>query len=240
RCGRFRRDSGSDRYRRRQGPSNSQTPQAFQFLLQVFHGVVFIHVMGFEEPVELVPGPKTQQPPQLRFGDMTALEFLQSQRFEGAPRQIATGCAHAPSDIVGNLNGEFHALLPYRAEGTQSIARPYGASSKAPFRRMSRDDAPIHTSNAPGSATQSSFAVLKNDMADLSRVNATFRACPGLSMTRWKPFNSLSGRSTLDFTSCTYNCTISAPARAPLLRTCIFTTTSLPAATLPGEIFRPL
>src|ERR1019366_1833318 len=120
RCGRFRRDSGSDRYRRRQGPSNSQTPQAFQFLLQVFHGVVFIHIMGFEEPVELVPGSKTQQPPQLRFGDMTALEFLESQRFQGAPRKIATRCAHAPGEIVGNLNGEFHAPLPYRAEKTHS------------------------------------------------------------------------------------------------------------------------
>src|ERR1019366_5868176 len=117
---------------------------------------------------------------------------------------------------------------------------PYGASSNVPFSRMSCDDAPIHTSNAPGSATQSSFAVLKNDMADLSRVNDTFRASPGLSMTRWKPFNSLSGRSTLDFTSCTYNCTIAAPARAPLLRTCIFTTTSLPAGTFSGITLRPL
>src|ERR1035437_1578661 len=39
-------------------------------------------------------------------------------------------------------------------------ARDYWASSNAPFRRMSREDAPIHTSNAPGSATHSSFAVL--------------------------------------------------------------------------------
>src|ERR1035437_9592921 len=51
---------------------------------------------------------------------MTALEFRESQRFEGAPRQIATRCAHAPGEIVGNLNGEFHALLRYRTEGTQS------------------------------------------------------------------------------------------------------------------------
>src|ERR1035438_10319667 len=103
---------------------------------------------------------------------------------------------------------------------------------------MSRDDAPIHTSNAPGSTTQSSFAVLKKDMADLSRVNDRFRASPGLSMTRWKPLSSLSGRSTLDFTSCTYNCTTSAPARDPLLRTSIVTSTCLPAATLAGEILR--
>jgi hypothetical protein len=55
-------------------------------LLQVFHGVIFIHLMGLEEPVEVIPGSKIQQPPQLRFGDVTALEFLESQGFEGAPR----------------------------------------------------------------------------------------------------------------------------------------------------------
>jgi hypothetical protein len=90
--------------------SNAEALQALEFPLQIFHGVVFIHFMGFEELGELVPGFKTQQPPQIRFGDVAAPEFLERQGFEGAPRQIATGRAHAPGEIVGNLNREFHAL----------------------------------------------------------------------------------------------------------------------------------
>jgi hypothetical protein len=42
--------------------------------------------MGFEETVELVPGFKAEQPPQLGLGDVTASEFLESQGFEGAAR----------------------------------------------------------------------------------------------------------------------------------------------------------
>jgi hypothetical protein len=38
--------------------------------------------------------------------------------------------------------------------------RDYWVSSNVSFRRMSREDAPIRTSNAPGSATHSSFAAL--------------------------------------------------------------------------------
>jgi hypothetical protein len=33
--------------------------------------------MGFQEPIELVPGSKTEQPPQLRLGDATALELFE-------------------------------------------------------------------------------------------------------------------------------------------------------------------
>jgi hypothetical protein len=38
--------------------------------------------MGFEEPIEPVPGSKTEQPPQFRLGDTTALEFLERQGLE--------------------------------------------------------------------------------------------------------------------------------------------------------------
>jgi hypothetical protein len=107
--------------RRRQQASNTQTLQAFEFLLQVFERVVFIHVMSFEESVELVPASKTEQPPQLGLGDATALEFLERQGFEGAAREIATGCAHAAGEIVGNLDGEFHALSPYPILRIRSI-----------------------------------------------------------------------------------------------------------------------
>jgi hypothetical protein len=69
--------------------------------------------MGFEETVKLVPGFEPKQPPQLGLGDTTASEFLDSQGFEGAARQVATGCAHPASEIVWNLDREFHALSPY-------------------------------------------------------------------------------------------------------------------------------
>ena len=58
-------------------------PQTFESLLQVLQGVVFVHVMGFEESVELL-ATKTEQPPQLGLGDVTASEFLESQSFECA------------------------------------------------------------------------------------------------------------------------------------------------------------
>ena len=45
--------------------------------------------MGFEEPVELIPGLEAEQPPQLGLGDVTALEFFERQSFEGTPREIA-------------------------------------------------------------------------------------------------------------------------------------------------------
>lgn len=58
-----------------------------------------------------MPGCKTQEPTQFRPGDVAAFEFFEGQGFEGAPRQIAAGSAHACGDIVRNLNGEFHALF---------------------------------------------------------------------------------------------------------------------------------
>ena len=54
-----------------------RTSQAFQFLVQILERVVFVHVVGFEEFVELVPASKTEQPPQLGLGDVTALEFVE-------------------------------------------------------------------------------------------------------------------------------------------------------------------
>ena len=65
--------------------------------------VVFIHFVGLEEPVELVPGFKTEQPPQLGLGNVAALEFFERQGFEGAAREIATGCGQptVPTRISG-------------------------------------------------------------------------------------------------------------------------------------------
>ena len=75
--------------------------------------VVFVHFMGFEEAVELIPGSKTEQPPQLGLGDTAALEFLERQGFEGAAREVGARCAHATGQLIGNLDGQFHALSPY-------------------------------------------------------------------------------------------------------------------------------
>ena len=111
-----------DWYRRQQGALNPQTPQAFEFLLQVLQRVVFVHVMGFEESVELVPVSKTEQPPQLGLSDVTALEFLECQGFEGAAREIGTGRAHAAGEIVGNLDGEIHALSHYPIPRTRELS----------------------------------------------------------------------------------------------------------------------
>src|ERR1039457_5121302 len=77
--------------------------------------------MGFEESVELVPVSKTEQPPQFGLSDVTALEFLECQGFEGAAREIGTGRAHAAGEIVGNLDGKFHALSPYPILRIRSI-----------------------------------------------------------------------------------------------------------------------
>src|ERR1017187_7024480 len=77
--------------------------------------------MGFEESVELVPVSKTEQPPQFGLSEVTVLEFLECQGFEGAAREIGTGRAHAAGEIVGNLDGKFHALSPYPLLSTWAI-----------------------------------------------------------------------------------------------------------------------
>ena len=82
-------------------------------MLQVLQRVVFVHFMGFEKSVELIPGSKTEQPPQLGLGDTAALEFLERQGFEGAAREVGARCAHATGQLIGNLDGQFHALSPY-------------------------------------------------------------------------------------------------------------------------------
>jgi hypothetical protein len=69
--------------------------------------------MGLEEGIKLVSGFEAEQSPQLMPGNMTTSEFLDSQGFEGAAGQVATGRAHSAGEIVRNLDGEFHALSPY-------------------------------------------------------------------------------------------------------------------------------
>ena len=69
--------------------------------------------MSFEEPIEPVPGSKTEHPPQLRLGDATALEFFESQGFEGAAREVDAEGAPVTGRLIGNLPGEFYALSPY-------------------------------------------------------------------------------------------------------------------------------
>jgi hypothetical protein len=51
----------------------SQLLQSVAVPLKIFHGVVFVHVMGFEEPIEPVPGSKTEQSPQLGLGEIRSL-----------------------------------------------------------------------------------------------------------------------------------------------------------------------
>jgi hypothetical protein len=76
--------------------------------------------MGFEEPVEPIPGRETEHPAQLGFGDATALEFIDCQGLKRAARQIA-----------GNLDCGFGVLSPYFIPWTRSRKRRWRWSAAA-------------------------------------------------------------------------------------------------------------
>ena len=99
--------------------------QGFQrcpFLLEIFHGVVFINFVDFKKSIEFISGSKTQQTPQFGLGDMAALEFFESEALERPARKIAARPGHATGDIVGDVDGEFHkTTLLRRGQGVKLL-----------------------------------------------------------------------------------------------------------------------
>lgn len=76
--------------RRLRHASKAQTPQDLTLTLQVFQRVVLEYVVSLQEFVDLVSGFKSEEPPQIVFGESATLVLLGRQRFQSAPRQIAT------------------------------------------------------------------------------------------------------------------------------------------------------
>ena len=72
--------------------------------------------------------------------------------------------------------------------------------------------------NVPGSTTRF-MSSSRNESLSGVTLNCTLRVCPGSRCTRLNPFNSFTGRVTVDTSSRMYSSTISSPARAPALVT---------------------
>ena len=107
-------------YRQRQQELNAQTPQAYEFPLQVLKRVVFKDRMGLQEIVNLVTGFKAEQTPQIRLMEMTLPVFFGDQGLQRAARQIAVlDGAELGGNVVGNLNRHLHASVKGPREGKQ-------------------------------------------------------------------------------------------------------------------------
>ena len=74
--------------------------------------VYFIEdIVSLEKTVEPVAGSEAEEPPQLCFRDVIALVFLESQPFESAARQIATGGGEPGSNVIRNVNSHVHVSI---------------------------------------------------------------------------------------------------------------------------------
>ena len=99
--------------------SEAQSLESRPFPLQVFPGEVEPHFMSLQEAIELVASLKAEKLAQLRLGEPARLELFQRKSFEGAAGKIAPRGGEALSDIIGDVEGEFHGRSLTRERGLE-------------------------------------------------------------------------------------------------------------------------
>jgi hypothetical protein len=88
---------------------------------QIVEAVRLEHIVRLEKSIERVASAETEQPPQLRLGQMVELVLFERQHFEHAAFKLADG-AETPGQIVGNVNRYIHAgILAETSAGSKIV-----------------------------------------------------------------------------------------------------------------------
>lgn len=67
-----------------------------------------LHIIRFQESVDLVPGFETEQAPEVGSGQAADTVFVRDQGFKRAPFKVSAGAGEPAGDIVGNADDQVH------------------------------------------------------------------------------------------------------------------------------------